>query len=76
MVFEKVRDIIAEQLELDPSAITMESSLADDLHADSVEVVGVIMNMETEFGLEFPYEELEKIKTVGDAVAYIQERTK
>ncbi|MDD4797165.1 MAG: acyl carrier protein [Eubacteriales bacterium] len=72
MVFEKVRDIIAEQLEMDPATITEGSSLSDDLKADSVEVVGIIMNIESEFGLEFPYEDLENIKTVGDAVKYIQ----
>ena len=73
MTFEKVRDIIAEQLEMDPASITEASSLSDDLKADSVEVVGIIMNIEAEFGLEFPYEDLENIKTVGDAVKYIEE---
>ncbi|MDD3243336.1 MAG: acyl carrier protein [Eubacteriales bacterium] len=72
MIFEKVRDIIAEQLELDAATITEASSLSEDLKADSVEVVGIIMNIESEFGLEFPYEELENIKTVGDAVKYIE----
>lgn len=73
MIFEKVRDIIVEQLEMDPGAITEASSLSDDLKADSVEVVGIIMNIESEFGLEFPYEDLESIKTVGDACKYIQD---
>ncbi|NLG37796.1 MAG: acyl carrier protein [Clostridiales bacterium] len=74
MTFEKVRDIIAEQLEIDPGEIMLESSLADDLKADSVDVVGIIMNLEAEFGLEFPFEDLESIKTVSDAVSYIDER--
>ena len=74
MVFEKVKNIIAEQLEKDPESITMELNLAEDLHADSIEVVGIVMNMEAEFGIEFPYEELEQLKTVGDAVKYIESR--
>ncbi|MGI5877343.1 MAG: acyl carrier protein [Christensenellales bacterium] len=74
MTFEKVRDIIAEQLEIDPGEIMLESNLAEDLKADSVDVVGIIMNLEAEFGLEFPFEDLESIKTVGDAVSYIDER--
>ncbi len=72
MVLDKVKDIIADQLELDVKDITAESSLTEDLKADSVDVVGIIMNLEAEFGLEFPYEDLEKIATVGDAVNYIQ----
>lgn len=74
MTFEKVREIIAEQLEISPGEIMLESNLSEDLKADSVDVVGIIMNLEAEFGLEFPFDDLESIKTVGDAVAYIDGR--
>ena len=74
MILDKVIEIIAEQLELDAKDITAKSSLTEDLKADSVDVVGIIMNLEGEFGLEFPYEDLEKIATVGDAVKYIEEQ--
>jgi acyl carrier protein len=74
MTFEKVREIIAEQLEISPDEIMLESNLSEDLKADSVDVVGIIMNLEAEFGLEFPFDDLENIKTVGDAVSYIDER--
>ena len=73
-MFEKVCDIICDQMDVDRSTITMETRLAEDLHADSVEMVGVIMNLEEEFGVQFPFEELEQIKTVGDAVKYIESK--
>lgn len=73
MVLDTVKQVISDQLELDINDITAESSLTEDLKADSVDVVGIIMNLEAEFGLEFPYEELEKIATVGDAVKYIED---
>ncbi len=74
MVFEKVRSIIAQQLEIPEERIEATSRLSEDLDADSVEVVGIIMNLEAEFGMEFPYENLDNIKTVGDAVTYIESR--
>jgi acyl carrier protein len=76
MVFDKVKEIIVQQLEVEADKVTMEAKLNEDLKADSVEVVGIIMNLEAEFGMEFPYEDLEKIKTVGDAVKYIEEKQK
>jgi acyl carrier protein len=72
MVLDTVKEVIASQLELDVNDITRESSLTEDLKADSVDVVGIIMKLESEFNLEFPYEELETIATVGDAVDYIE----
>jgi acyl carrier protein len=72
MVLDTVKQVIADQLELDINDIKAESSLTEDLKADSVDVVGIIMNLEAEFGLEFPYEELENIATVGDAVKFIE----
>lgn len=74
MVFEKVKNIITEQLEIEESNITMESKLVEDLKANSVDVVGVIMALEGEFDLEFPYDDIENIITVGDAVAYIEKQ--
>lgn len=72
MIFEKVRDILCEQLDADESAITMNSDIADDLGADSIDVVDLIMSLEDEFELEMPDEEVANIKTVGDIVNYIE----
>ena len=72
MVFEKVKAILADQLEFDEDKITMESSLVDDLGADSLDVVDLIMSLEEEFDIEIPDEEIEEIKTVGDLVRYIE----
>lgn len=72
MVFEKVKAILADQLEYDEDKITMESSLVDDLDADSLDVVDLIMSLEEEFDIEIPDEEIEEIKTVGDLVKYIE----
>ena len=66
--FAKVQEIIAEQLELDPAKITMESSLMEDLEADSLDVIELVMAFEEEFGVKMPDEELENIKTVGNIV--------
>ena len=66
--FAKVQEIIAEQLELDPAKITMESSLMEDLEADSLDVIELVMAFEEEFGVKMPDDELENIKTVGDIV--------
>ena len=72
MEFEKVKAILADQLEFDEDKITMESSLVDDLDADSLDVVDLIMSLEEEFDIEIPDEEIEEIKTVGDLVRYIE----
>lgn len=72
MVFEKVKAILADQLEFDEDKITMKSSLVDDLDADSLDVVDLIMSLEEEFDIEIPDEEIEEIKTVGDLVRYIE----
>ena len=73
MVFEKVRDIICEQFEADPDAVTPETLLAEDLDADSLDMVDLVMTFEDEFQIEVPEEELARIKTVGDIVQYIEE---
>ncbi len=72
MVFEKIRAILAEQLDIEEDEITMESNIAEDLGADSLDVVDLIMSIEDEFGLEVPDDQVENIKTVGDVVSYIE----
>lgn len=72
MVFEKVKDIIVEQLGVDEEEIKLEASFIDDLGADSLDIVELIMALEEEFDLEIPDKEAEKIATVGDAVDYIK----
>lgn len=75
MVFEKVKEIIIEQLGVEEDDVTMESSFIDDLGADSLDIVELIMALEEEFDLEIPDEEAEKIATVGDVVHYIRSNT-
>lgn len=72
MVFEKVKDIVVEQLGVEESDVTLEATFIDDLGADSLDVVELIMAMEDEFGLEFPEEEAENISSIGDVVDYIK----
>ena len=73
-MFEKVRMIIAEQLGIDNLGdITLETSLAEDLEADSLDAVEVIMALEDEFGIEIPDEEAENFKAVKDIVKFIEE---
>lgn len=71
-MFEKVKKIIVEQLGVEEDEITMESSFIDDLGADSLDIVELIMALEEEFDLEIPDSEAEKISTVGDIVEYIK----
>ncbi len=66
--FKQVQRIIAEQLEIAPDTITLESSLVDDLDADSLDVIELVMAFEEEFDIKIPDEALENIKTVGDIV--------
>ncbi len=72
MVFEKVKAILAEQLEIKEDSIGMDSLIADDLGADSLDVVDLLMSLEDEFEIEIPDEEIENIKTVGNLVNYIE----
>lgn len=71
-IFEQAKKLIAEELEVDESQITMDSLIVDDLGADSLDVVELIMRLEEKFSVEIPDEEAEKIQTVGDAVKYIE----
>jgi acyl carrier protein len=70
--FEKVKKIIVEQLGVEANEVTLEASITDDLGADSLDQVELVMAFETEFGIDIPDEEAEKIKTVGDAVNKIE----
>ena len=72
MVFEKIREIIATQFDVDVEKITMETTVADDLGADSLDIVEVLMSVEDEFSVEIPDEAIEDIKSVGDLVNYIE----
>jgi acyl carrier protein len=72
MVFEKVKEIIVEQLGVEEDDVTLESSFIDDLGADSLDIVELIMALEEEFELEIPDEDAEKISLVGDVVDYIK----
>ncbi len=73
--FEKVKKIIVEQLGVEESEVTPEASITDDLGADSLDQVELVMAFETEFNIDIPDEEAEKIKTVGDAVTKIDATT-
>ncbi|MBP8855968.1 MAG: acyl carrier protein [Oscillospiraceae bacterium] len=75
MIFERVREIICEQLELEEDRVTMDSDIAADFEADSLDVVDLIMSLEDEFGLEVPDEEVENFRVVGDLVRYIEENS-
>ena len=72
MEFERVKNVIVDQLSVDADEVTLEASFVDDLGADSLDVVELIMGLETEFDIEIPVEDAEKISTVGDAVEYIK----
>ncbi len=74
--FEKVKKIIVDRLGVDESEVTMEASFVDDLGADSLDTLELVMALEEEFGIEIPDEDAEKIATVGDAIKYIQEKLK
>lgn len=73
MVFEKVREIICDQLELDEDVVTMDAILLEDLGADSIDLADLVMTFEDEFDLEISDEALESIKTVADIVKFIEE---
>lgn len=71
-MFEKVREIIAEKLSINEDEITMDSSFLDDLNADSLDLVELMMALEDELDTEIPDEEAEGFKTVGDVVRYLK----
>ena len=72
-IFDKVRDVIVDQLNVEEADVTEEASFIDDLGADSLDIVELVMGLEEQFGISIPDEEAENIKTVADAVSYISE---
>jgi acyl carrier protein len=72
----KVKEVIVEQLGVDPERVKPEASFIDDLGADSLDIVELVMAMEEEFGIEIPDEDAEKLKTVGDVASYLQAKGK
>jgi acyl carrier protein len=73
-VAEKIKSIIAEQLGVKPEEVTPQASFIEDLGADSLDTVELVMALEEEFGIEIPDEDAEKMATVGDAAKYIEEK--
>ncbi len=75
MIFDKVKSIIADQLDVEEDKITQSSNIQDDLGADSLDIVDLVMSFEDEFDIEIPDDQVENNKTVGDIVKYIEENT-
>ena len=73
MIFDKVKEILVDQLDVEEEKFTMEASIVDDLGADSLDLVDLVMSLEEEFDVEIPDEQVENIKTVGDIVKYIED---
>lgn len=74
MVFDKLKEILAEQFEVDPQSITLDTDIIDELGADSLDFVDLLMSLEDEFNIaEVPDEVIEKVRTVGQLVSYIEE---
>jgi len=74
--FDRVKKVVVEQLDVNEEEVTPSASFVDDLGADSLDVVELVMGLEEEFDIEIPDEDAEKISTVADAVSYIEEKTK
>ena len=73
MEFEKIRDVVAEQMKVDREKITMETSFKNDLNTDSIDILQIISDLEDIFGMEFANEAAENIRTVGDATEYVKQ---
>ncbi len=73
MVFEKVRAILCAQFDVEEDEVTLSTNLSEDLGADSLDAVDMLMSLEDEFDVEIPDEEIDNIQTVGDLVSYIEE---
>lgn len=74
-IFEKVREIVARELKIEPEKITLDSAFVDDLGADSLDMVELVMALEDEFGISISDEEAQTIRTIRDAVEYIENAT-
>lgn len=72
MVFDKIKAIIVDQLNIDPEEVTLDVSITKDLEADSLDAVEIIMGIEDEYGIEIPDEEAEGFQTIGDIVKYVE----
>ena len=75
MIFEKITEILAEQLAADQEAMTLDTKIAEELGADSLDLVDLLMSIEDEFGVEIPDEEVENLQTIGDVVEYISKHS-
>ncbi len=75
MIFEKLTAILADQLAADPETMTMDTKIAEELGADSLDLVDLLMSIEDEFGVEIPDEEVENIHTIGEVVDYISKHS-
>ncbi len=75
MDFNKIKEVVAEQLGVDLAELTSETSLKDDLNADSLDLFQIIMSLEEEFGIEIPTEDTESINTIGDIEKYLSKRS-
>ncbi len=73
MVFEKIREILAAQFDVEEDSITLETDIQADLNADSLDIVDIMMSIEDEFDFEVPDEAVEEVKTVADLVKYIED---
>ncbi len=73
-MLEKMRKILAEQLDYDEEKITLETRFKEDLEADSLDLFEMVMSLEEEYAMEFPAEDLENLKTVGDVITYLQSK--
>ena len=74
MVFNQVAEILVDQLDVEKDKVTMEASIIDDLGADSLDVVDLVMSLEEEFGIEIPDEDAESLTNIEETVKYIQEK--
>lgn len=74
-IFEQVKKILCDRLDLDEEQVTEDSEVIDDLGADSLDIVDLVMTLEEEFDTEIPDEDIENLRTVGDIVKYIEERS-
>jgi acyl carrier protein len=72
-IFDKVKDVIVDQLNVEEDDVTEDAAFVDDLGADSLDIVELVMALEEQFGISIPDEQAEKIKSVGDAVSFIAE---
>ena len=75
MIFDEVREILAEQLDVDKDSIEMNSKLAEDLGADSLDAIDIVMTIEDQYAIEVPDENIENMKTIEDIVSFIESNT-